>query len=125
MSNVTDNIDILIETRMVRFIFNSVNDRNNTRQNISSVKLFSVNSTFAANYQYLSYKFGLIEADRYTPLDHLLGNFKKKVVLLHPQPVLCDILKELCAIRDNTSTWDITNNNDIVALINDIMTCIN
>ena len=27
--------------------------------------------TFAATYQYLSYKYGLIEADWFTPLGHL------------------------------------------------------
>ena len=42
----------------------------------------------------------------------------------YPQPVLCGIPKELCAIRDNKSSCDIANNNDIVALINDIC-CIN
>ena len=38
----------LIETRMVRFIFNSINHSNNTCKNILRVKLLSVNSTFAA-----------------------------------------------------------------------------
>ena len=69
-----------------------------------------------------SYKYSLIEADWFTPLGHLLGKVKKKMLLLHPHPVLCGILKELCGIRDNTSSCDIANNNDIVALINDIMT---
>ena len=122
MSNVTDNIDTLIETRKVRFIFNSINHSNNTCENILRVKLFSVNSTFAAKYQCLSYKYGPIEADWFTPFGHLLGKVKKKMLLLHPQPVLCGILKELCGIRDNTSSCDIANNNDIVALINDICT---
>ena len=95
---------------------------NNTCKNILRVKLLSVNSTFAANYQYLSYKYGLIEADWFTPLGHLLGKVKKKMLLLHPHPVLRGIFKELCGIRDNTSSCDIANNNDIVALINDICT---
>ena len=43
VSNVTDNIDTLIETRMVRFIFNSINHSNNTCKNILRVKLLSVN----------------------------------------------------------------------------------
>ena len=76
---------------MVRFIFNSINHSNNTCKNILRVKLLSVNSTFAANYQYLSYKYGLIEADWFTPLGHLLGKVKKKILLLHPHPVLCGI----------------------------------
>ena len=122
MSNVTDNIDTLIETRMVQFIFNSINHSNNACKNILCVKLFSVKSTFAANYQYLLNKYGLIKVDWFTPLGHLLGKVKKKMLLLHPHTVLCGILKELCGIRDNTSLCDIANNNDIVALINDICT---
>ena len=82
VSNVTDNIDTLIETRMVRFIFNSINHSNNTCKYILRVKLLSVNSTFAANYQYLSYKYGLIEADWFTPLGHLLGKVKKKNAII-------------------------------------------
>ena len=78
VSNVTDNIDTLIETRMVRFIFNSRNHSNNTCKNIIRVKLLRVNSAFAANYQYLSYKYGLIEADWFTLLGHLLGKVKRK-----------------------------------------------
>ena len=108
---------------MVRFIFNSINHSNNTCKNILRVKLLSVKSTFAANYQYLSYQYGLNEVDWFTPLNHLLGKVKQKMVLLHPQPVLCGILKELCGIRDNTTSFDIANNSDIVAFINDI--CIN
>ena len=84
------------------------------------VKLLSVNSTFAAYYQYLSFKFALTEADWYTSLGHLLSKVKKKIALLHPQPILCGILKELCAIRNNTSLCDIADKNDIVVLINDI-----
>ena len=80
MSNVTDNIDTVIERRMVRFIFNSINQSNSTCKNVLRVKLLSVNSTFAANYQFLSYKYGLIEADWFTPLDHLLGKVKQKVI---------------------------------------------
>ena len=100
---------------MVRFIFNSINHSNSSCKNILRVKLLSVNSTFAVNYQYLSFKFGLTEADWYTSLDHLLGKVKKKITLLHPQPILCGVLMELCAIRDNTSLCDIAdkNGNDI------------
>ena len=126
VSNVTDNIDTIIETRMVRFIFNSINHSNSTCKNVLRVKLLSVNSTFAANYQCLSFKFGLTEADWYTSLDHLLGKVKKKIALLHPQPVLsvlCGALKELYAVRANLSLCDTADNNDIVVLINDI--CIN
>ena len=83
VSNVTDNIDTLIETRMVRFIFNSINHSNNTCKNI-----LRVNSTFAANYQYLSYKYGLIEADWFTPLGHLLGKVKKNAIIASTSSIM-------------------------------------
>ena len=66
----------------------------------------------------LSYKYGLIEADWFTTLGHVLGIVKKKMVLLHPQPVLCGIIKKLCGIRDNISSCDVANNNDIDSCIN-------
>ena len=50
-----------------------------------------------------------------------MGKVNKKIALLHPQPVLCDVLKELCAIRDNISLCDIADSNDIVLLIDDII----
>ena len=105
---------------IIIIIINSKNHSNSTCKNVLRVKLLRVNSKFAANYQYLSFKFGLTEADWYTSLDHLLGKVKKKIALLHPQPVLCGVL---CAIRDNTFLCDIADKNDIVVLINDI--CIN
>ena len=78
---------------MVRFIFNSINHSNNISKNILRVKLLSVNSTFAANYQYLSYKYGLIEADWFTPFGHLLGKVKKIIastssIMWYPQGAL-------------------------------------
>ena len=45
--------------------------------------------SFAANYQYLSFTFGLTEADWYTSLDLLLSKVKKKIAPLHQQSVLC------------------------------------
>ena len=46
-------IDTIIETRMVRFIFNSINHSNSAFKNVLRVNLLSVNSMFAANYQYI------------------------------------------------------------------------
>ena len=36
--------------------------------------------------------------------------------------ILCSVLKELCAIRDNITTCDIANITDIIAMIEDICT---
>ena len=44
------------------------------------VKLLCVNSTFSSNFQYLSFKYGLTEADWYINIDHLMGKVRKKNV---------------------------------------------
>ena len=111
VSNVTDNIDTLIETQMVRFIFNSINHSNNTCKNILRVKLLSVNSTFAANYQYLSYKYGLIEADWFTPLGHLLGKVKKNTIIASTSSIIWYPQGALWKMWQHSSC-DIANNND-------------
>ena len=107
---------------MVRFIYNSINHSNKTSSNILRVKLFCVNSTFSANYQYLSFKNGLTEADWYINIDHLMGKVREKMSKLYPKPILCNVLIELCAIRDNITTCDIASITDIFAMIEDICT---
>ena len=63
---------------MVRFIYNSINHSNETSSNILRVKLLCVNSTFSANYQYLSFKYSLTEADWYINIDYVMGEVRKK-----------------------------------------------
>ena len=110
MCNITSNIDDIIDKRMVRFIYNSINHNNKISKNILLVKLLCFNSTFSANYQYLSFKYGLTEADWYINIDHLMGKVGKKLSILYPKSILCNVLIELCAIRDNTMIEDICTN---------------
>ena len=88
------------------------------------VKLLCVNSTFSSNFQYLSFrpKYGLTEADWYINIDHLMGKVRKKMSILYPKPIFCNVLKELCVIRDNITTCDIVSITDIIAMIEDICT---
>ena len=41
---------------------------------------------------------------------------------LYPKPILCNVLMELCAKRDNITTCDIASLTDIIALTEDICT---
>ena len=66
-------------------------------------------------------KYGLTEADWYINIDHLMGKVRKKSIL-YLNPILCNVLKELCAIRDNITTCDIASITDIIAMIEDICT---
>ena len=105
-----------------KFIYNSRNHSDKTSLNILRVKLLHVNSTFSANYQYLSFKYGLTEADWYINIDHLMGKVRKKMSILYPNPILCNVLVELCAKRDNITTCDIASITDRIAMIEDICT---
>ena len=40
--------------------------------------------------------------------------------ILYPKPILCNVLMELCAIRDSITTCDIASITDIIAMIEDI-----
>ena len=51
-----------------------------------------------------------------------MGKVKKKMSILYPKLILCNVLKELCAIRDNITTCDIVSITDIIAMIEDICT---
>ena len=93
--NITNNIDAIIDKRMARFIYNSINHSNTTSLNILRVKLLCVKSTFSANYQYLSFKNGLTEADWYINIDRLMGKVRKKMSILYPKSILCNVLMEL------------------------------
>ena len=48
-----------------------------------------------------------------------MGKIRKKISIL---PILCNDLKELCAIRDNITRCDIASINDFIAMIEDICT---
>ena len=75
---ITLQNDATIDKRMVRFIYNSIDHSYETSSNILRVKLLCVNSTFSANYEYLSFKYGLTEVDWYVNIDHLMGKVRKK-----------------------------------------------
>ena len=84
--NITNNIDTIIDKRLVRFIYNSI-----------------------STYWYIN-------------IDHLMGKLRKKMSILYPKPMLCNILLKFCAIRDNITTCDIASITDIIAIIKDLCT---
>ena len=42
-----------------------------------------------------------------------------KSYVFYPQPVLCNILREMCDIRANNSTCDVADTSYVIALIED------
>ena len=79
-------------------------------------------SCFADNYRLLSYKYDLNDIDWSTDLHSLMGKVKKKSLLLYPCPPEAMIVKDLCAVRDDSHS-NFLSYNAITALIDDI--CVN
>ena len=90
---ITNDIDIIIDKHLVRFIYNSINHSNKTSSNILRVKLLCVNSTFSSNFQYLSIKYGLTEATG-TLILTIYSEKLEKMSILYPKPILCNVLKD-------------------------------
>ena len=62
--------------------------------------------------------------DRFMSLNRLIGWVLEPInrdspTILYPKPILCNVLMELCAIRDNITTCDIASITDIIAMIED------
>ena len=89
--SITNNIEAVIDKRMVKFIYNSINYSNKTSSNILRVKLQCVNSIFSANYQYLTFMYGLTEANWYINIDHLMRKVRKQMFILYSRSILCNI----------------------------------
>ena len=114
---ISNDIDVLLEKRIIKFIHNSLGHTNNMCRQLLLTKLHCVNSTFADNYKYLSYKYGITDPEWFSDLNHLLGKVKMKhqprlAYNMHVQTV-----KELCALRDGNMYLDILSVDDINNMI--------
>ena len=76
--NLIYNFDVYLDMRMIKFVYNALNNFNEICHNLLRTKLNCIRSTFLENYQYLSYKYQLSDRDWYRDLEHLLGKLKKK-----------------------------------------------
>ena len=82
--NLGYNIDLQLDTRMLKFVHSCLNHCSSVCKSLLSAKLHRIKSTFAANYKYLSYKYKICQDDWFMDIYLLIAKmkvqFEKKIL---------------------------------------------
>ena len=123
MYNLSSDIRLQLDKRIVTFIYNALNSSNCVSRSLLQSKLHCTGSTFASNYRHLSYKYNICEEDWFSGLSHLLGKVKMRFAEINKSSTYStQALIELCGIRDGTIQCNILNQNEVCALIDVLST---
>ena len=76
--NLSYSVDVCLDIRINKFVYNALNHFNEICHNLRHTKLNCMRSTFKENYQYLSYKYQLSDRAWYNDLEHFLGKIQIK-----------------------------------------------
>lgn len=99
-------IDIVLEKRCIKYIWNLINTEQDMYKHIVKLSLYNMNSTIGENIRYFMYKFNIRESEWHSPL-HVIN---KKVDLFVNRNVNIDVectaavIRELCELRDTHDT---------------------
>ena len=75
--NLSYNIDLQLDTRVLKFVHSCLTHCNSMRKSLLSAKFHCIKSTFAANYKYLSYKYKICQDDCFfMDINLLIGKMK-------------------------------------------------
>ena len=71
--NLSYDIDLQLDTRILKFVYLGLNHSNNVCKSNLLSKLCCLQTTFASNYKYLSFKYNFSHNDWFTDVCHLIG----------------------------------------------------
>ena len=74
--NLSYNIDLQLDTRMMKFVHSCLSHCNTVCKSLLSAKLHCTKSTFAANYKHLSYNFKISQDDWFMDINILIAENK-------------------------------------------------
>ena len=74
--NLSYNIDLQLDTRMLKFAHSCLNHSNSVCKSSLLAKLHCIKSTFAANYKSLSYLCKICQDDRFMDVNLLIAKIK-------------------------------------------------
>ncbi len=115
--NLNDNINLLIDLRILKFTHMSINHSSVLIKSLLTSMLQCRSSIYARNYNYLSFKYELTEADWASDINHLLGRVKMKFQLMSTVPDIVGNILELCNIRDGIVLCHTLGNVEVCKLI--------
>ena len=96
--NLSYDIDLQLDTRMLIFVHLGWNHSNNVCKSILLSKLYCLQSIFASNYRYLSSKYNISHNDWFTGVSHLIGKVRIKFQQNSRSSNEVQSLTELCAL---------------------------
>ena len=105
--NLSYNIDLQLDTRVLKFVHSCLNHCNSVCKSLLSAKLHCIKSTFAANYKYLSYKYTICQDDWLMDKNLLIGKMKVKFENETQSRSNAHTIVKLCTIRDGIANCDI------------------
>ena len=105
--NLSYNIDLQLDTRVLKFVHSCLNHCNSVCKSLLSAKLHCIKSTFAANYKYLSYKYKICKDDWFVDINLLIGKMRIQFEKETQSRSNAHTIVELCAIRDGIANCDI------------------
>ena len=114
------NIDLQLDTRVLKFVHSCLNHCNSVCKSLLSAKLHCIKSTFAANYKYLSYKYKICQDDWVVDINLLIGKMRVQFEKETQSRSNAHTIVELCAIRDGIANCDIMSCTEASKLIDSI-----
>ena len=123
ISNLDYTIMERLDRRIVKLIYNFLHTNNSTVQSIvNSELLLYPNSVLSENYKYIMSKYKRSHLDWNLSLIHVLNIIEVPPLSVYELSV-CNIVRELCQLRDNLYSCDICiDMTDITAMLNDVCT---
>ena len=105
--NLSYNIDLQLDTKMMKFVHSCLNHCNSVCKSLLSSKLHCIKSTFAANYKHLSYKCKICQDDWFMDINLLIAKMKAQFEKETQNISTAHTIMELCAIRDGVANCDV------------------
>ena len=105
--NYSYNIDLQLDTRMMKFVHSCLNHCNSVCKSLLLAKLECIKSTFAANYKYLSYKYKICQDDWFMDINFLIAKKKAQFDKDIQNISTAHTIVELCAISDGIANCDV------------------
>ena len=115
--NLSYNIDLQLDTRVLKFVHSCLNHCNRVCKSLLSAKLYCIKSTFAANYKFLSNKYKICQDDWFVDINLLIGKMRVQFEKETQSRSNAHTIVELCAIRDGIANCDIMSCTEASKLI--------
>ena len=96
-------IDVTLEKRSIKYIWNLINSENNLYGSIVKLSLYNNSTTLGENIRYFMYKYKIYDYEWYDSINVIFKKIDRYVLSRLDEDVQCDAIaiRELCESRDS------------------------